>query len=110
MIPAIVAVAVTTIMLFSASLTANYIDCGAGQPFDGLCGDFGAQDGELEFDQETLGNTGLDAESSEAINLGASWNPTDKAPPYASSPTNGYASSVHDWIGRLWTVRYSVRF
>lgn len=60
-----------------ASLTANYIDCGAGQPFDGLCGDFGAQDGELEFDQKTLGNTGLDAENSEAINLGASWNLTD---------------------------------
>ena len=59
------------------SLTANYIDCGAGQPFDGLCGDFGAQFGELEFDQETLGNTGLDAESSEAVNLGASWNITN---------------------------------
>ena len=59
------------------SLTANYIDCGSGQPFDALCGDFGAQFGELEFDQETLGNTALDAESSEAVNLGASWNLTE---------------------------------
>lgn len=58
------------------SLTANYIDCGSDQPFDGLCGTFGAQFGELEFDQETLGNTGLDAESSEALNIGASWNLT----------------------------------
>ncbi|MDX1391227.1 MAG: TonB-dependent receptor [Rheinheimera sp.] len=59
------------------SLTANYIDCGADQPFNGLCGDFGAQFGELEFDQETLGNTNLDAENSEAVNLGASWNLTN---------------------------------
>ena len=59
------------------SLAANYIDCGSGQPFDALCGDFGAQFGELEFTQETLGNTGLDAESSEAVNLGASWNLTE---------------------------------
>lgn len=59
------------------SLTANYIDCGADQPFNGLCGDFGAQFGELEFDQETLGNTGLDAENSEAVNVGASWNLTN---------------------------------
>jgi iron complex outermembrane recepter protein len=59
------------------SLTANYIDCGTDQPFNGLCGDFGSQFGELEFDQETLGNTDLDAESSEAINLGASWNLTE---------------------------------
>ncbi len=56
------------------SLTANYIDCGADQPFNALCGDFGGTAGELEFDQETLGNKGLDAESSEAINIGASWN------------------------------------
>ncbi|MBU1619304.1 MAG: TonB-dependent receptor [Gammaproteobacteria bacterium] len=59
------------------SLTANYIDCGTDQPFDALCGDFGATAGELEFDQETLGNKNLDAESSEAINIGASWNLTD---------------------------------
>ncbi|MGY5798648.1 TonB-dependent receptor plug domain-containing protein [Rheinheimera faecalis] len=59
------------------SLTANYIDCGADQPFNALCGDFGGTAGELEFDQETLGNKGLDAESSEAINIGASWNLTD---------------------------------
>ncbi len=59
------------------SLTANYIDCGADQPFNALCGDFGGTAGELEFDQETLGNKNLDAESSEAINIGASWNLTE---------------------------------
>ena len=35
------------------------------------------QNFELEFDQETLGNKNLDAESSEAINIGASWNLTE---------------------------------
>ena len=59
------------------SLSSNYIDCGNGKPYNGLCGSFGAQTGELEFDQETLGNTGLDAENSEAINTGLSWNLTD---------------------------------
>lgn len=59
------------------SLGSNYIDCGAGKPFDGLCGAFGAQTGELEFDQETLGNKGLDAEHSTAYNAGVSWNLND---------------------------------
>ena len=59
------------------SLGTAYINCGEGQPFDALCGDFGASFGELELDQETLGNRGLDAENSEAINLGLSWNLTD---------------------------------
>lgn len=59
------------------SLGSNYIDCGSGKPYNGLCGSFGAQAGELEFDQETLGNRGLDAESSEAWNAGLSWNLTD---------------------------------
>lgn len=59
------------------SLGSNYIDCGSGKPFDGLCGSFGAQTGELEFDQETIGNQGLDAEQSEAINLGFSWELAD---------------------------------
>ena len=59
------------------SLGSNYIDCGTGKPYNGLCGTFGAQAGELEFDQETLGNLGLDAENSEALNMGLSWNLTD---------------------------------
>ncbi len=59
------------------SLGSNYIDCGSGKPFNGLCGAFGAQTGELEFDQETLGNKGLDAEHSTAYNAGLSWNLTD---------------------------------
>ncbi len=59
------------------SLGSNYIDCGTGKPYNALCGSFGAQAGELEFDQETLGNKGLDAESSEALNTGVSWNLTD---------------------------------
>ncbi|WP_430457897.1 TonB-dependent receptor [Rheinheimera sp.] len=59
------------------SLGSNYIDCGSGKPYNGLCGSFGAQAGELEFDQETLGNLGLDAENSEAWNAGLSWNLTD---------------------------------
>jgi iron complex outermembrane receptor protein len=60
------------------SLDTAYINCGEGQPFDALCGDFGASFGELELDQETLGNRGQDAENSEAVNLGLSWNLTDK--------------------------------
>jgi iron complex outermembrane recepter protein len=60
------------------SLGTAYINCGADQPFDALCGDFGASFGELELEQETLGNRGLDAENSEAVNLGLSWNLTDK--------------------------------
>ena len=59
------------------SLGSAYINCGADQPFDALCGDFGATAGELELDQETLGNRGLDAENSEAVNVGLSWNLTD---------------------------------
>ncbi|NRQ42045.1 TonB-dependent receptor [Rheinheimera sp. YQF-2] len=60
------------------SLGTAYINCGEGQPFDALCGDFGASFGELELDQETLGNRDLDAENSEAVNLGLSWNLTEK--------------------------------
>lgn len=59
------------------SLGSAYINCGADQPFDALCGDFGATAGELELDQETIGNRGLDAENSEAVNVGLSWNLTD---------------------------------
>ncbi|MEH8018666.1 TonB-dependent receptor [Rheinheimera muenzenbergensis] len=59
------------------SLGSAYINCGADQPFDALCGDFGATAGELELDQETIGNRGLDAENSEAVNAGFSWNLTD---------------------------------
>uniref|UniRef100_A0A486XQU6 TonB-dependent receptor n=1 Tax=Rheinheimera sp. BAL341 TaxID=1708203 RepID=A0A486XQU6_9GAMM len=59
------------------SLGTAYINCGADQPFDALCGEFGASFGELELDQETLGNRGLDAENSEAVNLGLSWNLTE---------------------------------
>ncbi|WP_166840691.1 TonB-dependent receptor plug domain-containing protein [Rheinheimera pleomorphica] len=59
------------------SLGTAYINCGAEQPFDALCGDFGASFGELELDQETLGNRGLGAENSEAVNLGFSWNLTE---------------------------------
>ncbi len=59
------------------SLGSNYIDCGTGTPFGALCGEFGNPTGELEYDQETLGNKGLDAENSEAMNLGLSWNLTD---------------------------------
>lgn len=59
------------------SLSSAYINCGADQPFDALCGDFGATAGELELDQETLGNRGLNAENSEAVNVGVSWNLTD---------------------------------
>ncbi|MBZ9611760.1 TonB-dependent receptor [Rheinheimera maricola] len=59
------------------SLGTAYINCGSDQPFDALCGDFGASFGELELDQETLGNRGLGAENSEAVNLGLSWNLTD---------------------------------
>lgn len=59
------------------SVSSAYIDCGNAAPYNALCGSFGAQTGELEFDQETLGNSKLDAENSEAYNAGLSWNLTD---------------------------------
>ncbi|QSX29198.1 TonB-dependent receptor [Shewanella cyperi] len=59
------------------SLGSQYVNCGLGEPFNALCGENGALDGELEFDQETIGNQGLDAEKSEAFNAGISWNLTD---------------------------------
>ena len=59
------------------TLGSNFIDCGPTRPFGALCGTFGNGAGELEFDQETLGNRDLDAESSEARNIGFSWNLTD---------------------------------
>ena len=59
------------------SLSSAYINCGANQPFDALCGDFGATAGELELDQETIGNRDLNAENSEAVNIGFSWNLTE---------------------------------
>ena len=56
------------------ALAAGYINCGAGEEFDALCGNF---DDEVSFDQETRGNPDLGAESSEAVNIGFSWNLTD---------------------------------
>lgn len=56
------------------ALATGYINCGSGEEFDGLCGNF---DDEVSFDQETRGNPDLNAESSEAINIGFSWNLTN---------------------------------
>ncbi len=60
------------------TLGANFIDCGNGRPFNALCGVVGNQLGELEIDQETLGNRDLDAETSTATNIGLSWNLTER--------------------------------
>lgn len=59
------------------SLSAAYVDCEAGSPYASLCGDNGAALGELELDQETIGNPNLKAENSTAYNTGVSWNITD---------------------------------
>lgn len=59
------------------SLGSQYINCGAGEPYNALCGVAGADYGELEFDQETIGNKNLQAEKSQAMNVGLSWNTTD---------------------------------
>ena len=59
------------------TLGSNFIDCGPGTAFGDLCGLVGNGAGELEFDQETLGNRDLKAETSEARNIGLSWNITD---------------------------------
>lgn len=70
----------------------------------------------FKFDNETVDawltfNASLSFEVSSQQDIQfAVRNLTDKAPPYASSPTNGYASSVHDWLGRVWTLRYNIRF
>ena len=73
-------------------------------------------DGDFRFDNETVdswltynASLGYDITANQAVLLSVR-NLTDKEPPYASSPTNGYASSVHDWLGRNWTLRYSVKF
>lgn len=56
------------------ALATGYINCGAGEEFNALCGNF---DDEVSFDQETRGNPDLGAENSEAVNIGFSWNLTD---------------------------------
>lgn len=59
------------------SLSSQYINCGSAEPYNALCGTAGAEFGELEFDQETIGNKDLSAEKSAAINVGVSWNLTE---------------------------------
>ena len=88
---------------WSASLSAHYIS------------ELG--DGDFKFGgNETVdawlvlsSSLGYDISDDQSLLLSVR-NLTDKKPPYASSPTNGYASSVHDWIGRQWTLRYTLRF
>ncbi|MGM0629725.1 MAG: TonB-dependent receptor plug domain-containing protein [Pseudomonadota bacterium] len=59
------------------SLSAAYINCTPDDPYVSLCGTSGNEQGELELDQETLGNLDLEAEKSVAYNMGVSWNITD---------------------------------
>ncbi len=88
---------------WKASLSAHYVSS-LGD------GDFRFGGNETVKSWTTLSaSLGYDLTENQSISL-AVRNLTDKAPPYASSPTNGYASSVHDWIGRLWTLRYTVSF
>ncbi len=88
---------------WKASLSAHYVSSMGD-------GDFRFGGNETVKSWTTLsGSLGYDITDNQSISL-AVRNLTDKAPPYASSPTNGYASSVHDWIGRLWTLRYTVSF
>jgi outer membrane receptor protein involved in Fe transport len=73
-------------------------------------------DGDFKFDNETVddwltfsASLGYDFSPQHAL-LFSVRNLTDEQPPYASSPTNGYASSIHDWLGRRWNVRYTFKF
>lgn len=88
---------------WSASLSAHYIsELGDG--------DFRFGGNETVKAWTTLsGSLSYDISDAQSLSL-AVRNLTDKAPPYASSPTDGYASAVHDWVGRLWTLRYTLRF
>ncbi|WP_189432920.1 TonB-dependent receptor plug domain-containing protein [Alishewanella longhuensis] len=88
---------------WSASLSAHYISS-LGD------GDFRFGGNETVKAWTTLsGSLSYDISDAQSVSL-AVRNLTDKAPPYASSPTDGYASAVHDWVGRLWTLRYTIRF
>lgn len=87
---------------WSASLSGHYISS--------------LGDGDFKFDNETVDSwltfsASLGYELNEHHSFLVSVrNLTDEEPPYASSPTNGYASSVHDWLGRRWNVRYTFKF
>lgn len=52
---------------------------------------------------------GYDVNKNATVKLSAR-NVTDEAPPFAASPTKGYASSVHDFFGRMISVRYTQSF
>lgn len=87
---------------WNASLSARYVSS--------------LGDGDFKFDNDTVdawltfnASIGYDLSDSQDLQF-AIRNLTDKAPPYASSPTNGYASSIHDWLGRVWSVRYTIKF
>ena len=87
---------------WNASLSAHYISS--------------LGDGDFKFDNETVkswltfnASVGYNITDKQDIQF-AVRNLTDKEPPYASSPTNGYASSIHDWLGRNWTLRYTLKF
>ncbi|WP_333608626.1 TonB-dependent receptor plug domain-containing protein [Arsukibacterium sp.] len=73
-------------------------------------------DGDFKFNNEEVkawlvfnASVGYDFADYGRVNL-AVRNITDKKPPYASSPTDGYASSIHDWLGSVWTLRYTINF
>jgi len=79
--------------------------------------DFSALSGcDFKYDNETVedwltfsASIGYELNENHTVLLSVR-NLTDEEPPYASSPTNGYASSVHDWLGRRWNVRYTFKF
>ncbi len=54
-------------------------------------------------------SVGYDISDKATVKLAAR-NVTDEEPPFAASPTKGYASSVHDFFGRIVSLRYTQSF
>lgn len=90
----------------SASLSANYTD----SVEDGDFWDPSLNpDGEVASWTVWNGSIGYDLTEKDRLLLAVN-NLFDREPPFASSPTNGYASSIHDFFGRVATLRYTHTF
>ncbi len=51
------------------SLGTAYINCGVDQPFDALCGEFGASFGELELDQLRTGFFNVGSQKTDGVDV-----------------------------------------
>lgn len=102
---------------WETSLSAHYVDELKDGDFAKLPGDDGIRgtyddtpwqrtiDSWLTWDLSVTYDFTDDAWISLAVS-----NLTDEKPPFAASPTKGYASDVHDFFGRVASIRYTHSF